>query len=302
MRNRTIILLFTLLWTAATLLAQEPGTQIRIKPQEPTTLTTHQPDEEDDDEEEVPLDEDQGESALDSLRLYLDEGGYPAHALYKIWTSSKVNPYDIRLVDMPDTARINLAGYCHPIKNVITSNFGFRKWRYHYGIDLRLKTGDSVLCSFDGMVRIAARSKTYGYYVVVRHFNGLETTYAHFSKLLVSPNQLVKAGELLGWGGSTGRSSGPHLHYELRYLGVPMNPNDIVDFANYTTYEKELLVCAERFNYIKEIEKIRVWTVRKGDSLGKISKKTGVSVSTLCKLNKITTKTKLRIGQKIRYT
>ncbi len=233
----------------------------------------------------------------------IDEEKYPAHALYnKIWTSSSVNPYDIRLVDMPDTVAIDLSSYRHPIRNRITSNFGFRKWRHHYGIDLKLNRGDSVLCSFDGMVRIAQRSRTYGYYVVVRHYNGLETTYAHLSKLLVTPNQEIKAGELVGWGGNTGRSTGPHLHYEVRYLGVPINPVDLIDFENYTVHSDTLQLSAKYFDYIKEIEKIRVWTVRKGDTLGRIAQRTGVPIRTLCRLNNITTKSILRIGQKIRYT
>jgi Membrane proteins related to metalloendopeptidases len=255
----------------------------------------------DDDDEETSLDEEDYNIPIDSLLIYT-EGEFPAHKLYKIWQTNQVNPYDVRLVDMPDTVAINLAGYCHPIRNVVTSNFGFRKWRYHYGIDLRVKRGDSIFCSFDGMVRIARYSKSYGYFVIVRHYNGLETTYAHLSKLFVKPEQIVKAGELLGWGGSTGRSSGPHLHYELRYLGVPINPNDIVDFQTYTTHDSTLYLNASHFDYVKEIEKIRVWTVRKGDTLGGISRKTGVSINTLCRLNNISTKTILKIGRKLRYT
>jgi len=294
-------ILLLILCIAIPLRAQIPDT-IRLKPEAPPQQVQNEEEENENDFEEVSLDDDEGESVIDSLHVPLHDNGYPAHALYKIWTSSKVNPYEVRLVDMPDTVAIDLTGYRHPIRNRVTSNFGFRRWRFHYGIDLKLNRGDSVLCAFDGMVRIAARSKTYGFYVVVRHFNGLETTYAHLSKLLVSPNQLIQAGELVGWGGNTGRSTGPHLHYELRYLGVPINPTDIVDFDLYATHEPTLLLSANHFNYIKEIEKIRVWTVRKGDTLSHISMRTGVSVATLCRLNKITTKSILRIGQKIRYT
>ena len=252
-------------------------------------------------DDETSLDEEDDNLSLESL-LYYTEGEYPAHQLYKIWQTDKVNPYDVRLVNMPDTVLISLAGYCHPIRNVVTSNFGFRKARHHYGIDLRVRRGDSIFCAFDGMVRLARYSKSYGYFVIVRHYNGLETTYGHLSKLLVKPNQEIKAGELVGWGGNTGRSTGPHLHYELRYLGVPINPNDIVDFETYTARDSILHLSAAHFDYIKEIEKIRTWTVRKGDTLGGISRKTGVSIATLCRLNNITTKTILQIGRKIRYT
>jgi murein DD-endopeptidase MepM/ murein hydrolase activator NlpD len=251
----------------------------------------------------APIDDDPGEAISDLPEVKVPEEEFPAHAMYhNIWTGEKINPYNIRLVDTPDTVAIDLSGYCHPVHNVVTSNFGFRRWRHHYGIDLRLKRGDSVRCAFDGMVRIARRSSSYGYYVVVRHYNGLETVYGHFSKLLVKPNQKVHAGELLGWGGSTGRSSGPHLHYELRYLGTPIDPNAIIDFAGYAPHSDTLLLCASHFDYIKEIEKIRTWTVRKGDTLGGIAQRTGVSVATLCRLNNISKASILHIGQKIRYT
>ncbi|MDR0694623.1 MAG: peptidoglycan DD-metalloendopeptidase family protein [Prevotellaceae bacterium] len=255
----------------------------------------------DDEAEPASLDEDPGD-AVNPMTVAVADDVFPAHSIYKIWTSEKVNPYDIRLVDMPDTVTINLSGYCHPVNNRVTSHFGFRKWRHHYGIDLRLKRGDSVLCAFDGIVRIARRSKTYGNYAVVRHYNGLETIYAHLSKLLVTPNQPLKSGELIGWGGSTGRSTGPHLHYELRYLGVAINPTNIIDFERCTTLGDTLYLTAKHFDYIKDIERIRVWTVRKGDTLGRIAQKTGIPVSRLCRLNKISRKSILRIGQKVRYT
>ncbi|MDR3350193.1 MAG: peptidoglycan DD-metalloendopeptidase family protein [Prevotellaceae bacterium] len=249
----------------------------------------------------APLDEDPGD-AVDAATAAVPEETFPAHSLYKIWTDEKVNPYDIRLVDMPDTVAIDLTGYCHPISNQVTSPFGFRKWRHHYGIDLRLKRGDPVLCAFDGTVRIARRSKTYGYYAVVRHYNGLETVYAHLSRLLVTPNQPLKAGELIGRGGNTGRSTGPHLHYELRYLGVALNPAHVIDFERCAPLGDTLYLTARHFDYIKEIEQIRVWTVREGDTLGRIAQKTGIPVSKLCLLNNISRKSILRIGQKIRYT
>jgi murein DD-endopeptidase MepM/ murein hydrolase activator NlpD len=266
---------------------------------EPTTGAT---DDDDDDDEEFSIDEDTSESVFDAP----DTAGYsefPQHDLYlQIWNNTKINPYAIRLVNKPDTTVIPLAGYCHPIVNRTTSDFGFRRSRHHYGIDIRLQVGDSVLCAFDGMVRIAQRSRSYGYYVVVRHYNGLETVYAHLSKLLVTPNQPIKAGEAVGRGGSTGRSTGPHLHYELRFLGVPVNPNDIIDFEKNAPHSDTLYLSAAHFEYIKEIEKIRYWTVRKGDTLGHIAQKTGISVGTLCRLNKITRKSIIRPGQRIRYT
>jgi murein DD-endopeptidase MepM/ murein hydrolase activator NlpD len=264
----------------------------------PVTIVEEDEIEEDDDEE-LSLDELDGEAATSIV--FLD--GMSAEDIYKTWSTDIINPYNVRLSDKADTTMIDLSGYVHPMNNVVTSEFGFRRgYRFHYGIDVRLKKGDSVLCAFDGTVRIAKRAKGYGFCVVVRHHNGLETIYGHFSKLAVKPNEEIKAGGLLGYGGSTGRSSGPHLHYELRYLGVPLDPRMIVDFDNYSTKSDTLMLSAAHFAYAKEIEQIRFWTVRKGDTLGRISQKTGISVSKLCQLNKITTKSILRIGQKIRYT
>jgi murein DD-endopeptidase MepM/ murein hydrolase activator NlpD len=261
----------------------------------------HPTDDESCGDEESSLEDDQSESLGEEMDTTKSE--YPAHDLYRNnWNTHTVNPYEIRLVDMPDTVLINLTGYCHPFFNRVTSDFGFRRSRHHYGIDIKLNTGDSVLCAFDGKVRIARRSSSYGYFVIVRHHNGLETVYAHLSRILVTPNQSVKAGELIGKGGNTGRSRGSHLHYEIRYLGVPVNPNNVIDFAKGVTLSDTLCLHAAHFNYVKEIEKIRYWTVKRGHTLGYISLKTGVSVNTLCRLNKITRKSLIRPGQRIRYT
>ena len=228
----------------------------------------------------------------------------PAARLYNyVWNNSVVNPYRQRVVDMPDTLSIDFSQYCHVNKNVVTSDFGFRRgWRFHYGIDTRLKVGDSICSSFDGMVRIVQRGRAYGNYIVIRHFNGLETVYGHLSKSLVSVNQVVRAGEIIGLGGNTGRSTGPHLHYEIRYLGQPISPRELIDFENYTAKYRILDLCAAYFDYVKELEQVRYYTVRKGDTLSGISKKTGVSVDNLCRLNNIRRNTVLRIGQRIRFT
>ncbi|MBF0976287.1 MAG: M23 family metallopeptidase, partial [Bacteroidetes bacterium] len=99
-----------------------------------------------------------------------------------------------------------------------------RRRRYHYGTDIGLKVGDSIVSVFDGTVRIVSYdAHGYGNYIVVRHNNGLESLYAHLSQTIAVENQKVKAGELIGLGGNTGRSTGPHLHFEFRFLGNPFN-------------------------------------------------------------------------------
>ncbi len=221
---------------------------------------------------------------------------------YDIWSDTKINPYQVNLVDMKDTVKIDLSSYFHPINKYVTSDFGFRRWRHHYGIDLKVHKGDSVANAFDGVVRITKRARDYGYYVLVRHFNGLETLYAHLNKITVRPGDTLKAGQPVGLGGNTGRSTGYHLHFEIRYLGNPINPNDLIDFNNYAIKNQILALNASHFEYKKEIEKIRYWTVRRGDTLGRISQRTGISIAKLCALNGIKRTSILRIGQRLRYT
>lgn len=221
---------------------------------------------------------------------------------YDIWSNTSINPYNVSLTGMKDTVKLDVSGYCPPSVKHVTSNWGFRKWKFHYGIDLKVHRGDTVRSAFDGTVRITRRDRGYGYFVVVRHDNGLETLYGHLNKILVKPDARVKAGQAVGMGGNTGRSTGYHLHLEFRYLGNPINPNDIVDFSEHKVKNPVLVITSNTFAYRGEIDKIRYWTVKKGDTLGRIAYRTGVSVSKLCSLNGITKNTVLRIGRKIRYT
>jgi len=176
-------------------------------------------------------------------------------------------------------------------------------------VDIKLQTGDTVLTAFEGIVRIAKYSKSYGFYVVVRHFNGLETLYAHLSKLLVSPGTHLQAGEILGLGGSTGRSTGAHLHFEVRYLGQQVNPNEVISFDEYVCINPELTITADRFAYLKSVDtfkantsKGRYYKIRKGDTLGKIASKHRTTVARLCKLNGISSKKVLKPGKTIRIS
>lgn len=221
---------------------------------------------------------------------------------YDIWSDTNINPYQIDMKDMTDTVKIDLSSFSPPKSRQITSDFGFRKWRYHYGIDLKVDKGDTVACAFDGVVRITKRARDYGYFVLVRHFNGLETLYAHLSKILVNPGDTIKSGKSLGLGGSTGRSTGNHLHFEARYLGNPINPNDLIDFASYNIKNTIFQLNAKHFEYKKEIAKIRYWTIRRGDTLGRIAMRTGISISKLCSINGLRKTSILRIGRRLRYT
>ncbi len=152
----------------------------------------------------------------------------------EFWNSDRVNPYGTA-VTIPEHHDIDVSEYSTPTPGHITSNYGYRSrfGRMHYGIDLKLQVGDTVRAAFSGKVRLTKyEGRGYGYYVVIRHNNGLETVYGHLSRFLVKPNEYVKAGEPIALGGNTGRSTGAHLHFETRYLGIPINPAAIIDFEN----------------------------------------------------------------------
>jgi len=154
------------------------------------------------------------------------------------WNTNITYSRDIDLRNMNDTITLNLLSSYDP--NVylpqvgsITSYFGARWGKMHKGVDINLNTGDKVHAAFGGKVRYSKFNKGgYGNLVIIRHYNGLETYYAHLSKLLVSENQVVKAGEAIGLGGNTGHSFGSHLHFEIRYLDNALDPQMVFDFKH----------------------------------------------------------------------
>jgi murein DD-endopeptidase MepM/ murein hydrolase activator NlpD len=232
---------------------------------------------------------------------------HPAHDIYNnIWTYDRLNPYQTPYNQIQDSIYIDCSEFMLPVPGYITSEFGRRRYRFHYGIDLKLQTGDDVLAAFSGKVRIIDYERRgYGHYVVIRHNNGLETVYGHLSKVLVKHDQVVSAGDLIALGGSTGRSTGPHLHFEIRYLGNAINPADVIDFKNGGGLHNELYLITqeETFAYqqkVQQLNSIRYYSVRKGDTLGRIASRNGTSVNSLCRLNNISSKSTLFPGQRLR--
>ena len=234
---------------------------------------------------------------------------FPADELYGFWDTLRVNPYRNRQVAYPDTFYVDCSTFVLPIDNDIkvTSAFGVRGRRMHNGIDLKLQIGDTVRSAFSGKVRIKGYERRgYGYYLVIRHQNGLETVYGHLSKFLIEDNEIVKAGQVIALGGNTGRSTGSHLHFETRFLGQALNPSHIIDFNNGgIPHNDQYVLYKGNFGnntniYSSTSEKIIYHRVQKGESLGKIAQKYRTSVSELCRLNGLTTKSILRVGQTLR--
>jgi murein DD-endopeptidase MepM/ murein hydrolase activator NlpD len=270
--------------------------------------------------------------AVDSValhRLIETESYYeaPAADLYDDWDNTHAHSH---ATELPDTFRISLKNFCMPTDSrVLTSNFGSRWGRQHKGLDIKVYIGDTIRAAFDGRVRVVRyEGRGYGKYVVIRHDNGLETYYAHLSKQLVSEDQDVRAGDPIGLGGNTGRSTGSHLHFETRLCGMALNPALMFDFRNqdvvddYFTFHKssyqresqiatrlrganvgsgedvELATAAPAASYAQES---RFHKVKKGETLFSIAKKRGTTVDTIMKLNHLKKNSKLKAGQILKF-
>jgi murein DD-endopeptidase MepM/ murein hydrolase activator NlpD len=178
----------------------------------------------------------------------------------------------------------------------------FRGFTYtHKGLDIGLEKGDTVRAAFDGVVRYAKYNRGgFGNLIILRHFNGLETYYAHLSKIKVTVNQMVKAGDLVGFGGSTGRSRAPHLHFEVRYKDVPMDALKLIDFDNQKLICNTLPITRKVFYPSNYDGKAVMHKIRTGDTLGKIAKKYHTTTKEICALNKMKPGTPLHAGRSIR--
>lgn len=266
-----------------------------------------------------------------------EEARLTANALYEDWN----NTYAHRATELPDSFRINLKHFCMPTESrVVTSNFGPRWGRTHKGIDIKVYIGDTIRAAFPGKVRMVKyEAAGYGKYVVIRHQNGLETIYGHMSNWLVKENEVVKAGQPIGLGGNTGRSTGSHLHFETRLCGVALNPALMFDFRNQDIvddyymfrkdrYESESIAAnrlrgkvgngsytaaevrgektqannAKKERIENKNSEIRYHKVAAGETLYSIAKRRKVTVDDLCRLNHLTRDIKVRPGQLLRYS
>jgi len=279
--------------------------------------------------------------AVDSIVLHrlIEQETFenPAGDLYEEW-DNQLTHYNASV--LPDEAIIDLRGFCMPTPSrVITSNFGARWGRQHKGLDIKVYIGDTIRAAFSGKVRVVKyEPKGYGKYVVIRHHNGLETYYGHMSKQLVRENEEVKAGDPIGLGGNTGRSTGSHLHFETRLCGVALNPALMFDFRNqdvtgdFYIYRRskyaaesaqatrlrgangnsgngrfdtdededdmEMAIAAPSASFSSEVH---FHKVKKGETLQSIARKCHTTVDTLCKLNRIGKNIRLMPGQILKY-
>ena len=243
------------------------------------------------------------------------------------WNTSYADPYRIAWDSLPSHNPImlvdSLSHYACPYQGKVNprGKFGPRRGRRHQGVDLPLATGAPIYATFNGKVRDSSTMKGYGNIVIIRHENGLETFYGHLSKRNVESGDWVNAGDIIGLGGNTGRSTGPHLHFETRYMGYAFDPQWLIDFetgtlrhrmfvlkkkylSQYSNYEQnfddEFKTAEEDAAEEAALKAMKWHTVKSGDTLGKIARNNGTTVNALCRLNGIKSTSTLRIGQKIR--
>ena len=192
-----------------------------------------------------------------------------------------------------------------------SSHFGPRRRRFHYGLDLAQPTGEPIYAAFDGVVRISKRNRSYGNLVIIHHANGLETYYAHMSKREVAVGDHVKSGDVIGLCGNTGRSFGSHLHFEIRYMGNAINPENVIDCSTHKLVDKTLTLTSDSFRKIAKggkgsggsgVASSGWYRVRSGDTLEKIARRNGTTVKRLCQLNGIKATSTLRVGQRLKVT
>jgi len=262
--------------------------------------------------------------------IFTENYDSPAEDLYEDWS----NKYAHQETALPDSFRISLKDFCMPTTSrVLTSNFGARWGRQHKGLDIKVYIGDTIRAAFSGKVRIVRYERRgYGKYVVIRHYNGLETIYGHLSAQLVEENQEVRAGDVIGLGGNTGRSTGSHLHFETRLCGVALNPALMFDFRNQDviddsymfhkdTYQRESVVATRlrgvgggSFSEGDEVVELasaapaasyqhesRFHKVRKGETLYSIARKRGTTINAIMKLNHLKKSSKLKPGQILKF-
>ena len=243
------------------------------------------------------------------------------------WDEVNTNPYKMSLDNLPTSWSLwlvdSLDQYHCPFQGDVyyRGKFGMRRGRRHQGVDLPLKTGDPIYATFTGKVRMSKYLGAYGNVIIIRHENGLETFYAHLSKRHVEVGDWVNAGDVIGLGGSTGRSTGPHLHFETRYNGFAFDPQWLIDFKTGTLRHRLFVLKKKYFNIYSNYEQdfedemkneeedkkedaekaaMKYYTIKSGDTLGRIAINNGTTVNALCRLNGITPKTTLRIGRRIR--
>jgi murein DD-endopeptidase MepM/ murein hydrolase activator NlpD len=216
------------------------------------------------------------------------------------WINDQIFAYRIRPDSIHDTVILLTSNdriFTLPVYGKLFRGFTYS----HKGLDIKLNKGDSVKAAFDGVVRYAKYNRGgFGNLVIIRHYNGLETYYGHLSRILVKVNEVVKSGDQIALGGSSGRSRGPHLHFEVRYKDIPLDPLRMIDFDNQKLMSNTFPVTRRVFYPNDFSANAQVVRIKSGDTVGKLARKYRTSVKEICAMNKIKPTTTLRVGRSIR--
>ncbi len=219
----------------------------------------------------------------------------------------KLSPASIK---DPIIIKLDRFSWPTPVTARPSSHYGPRRRRWHYGLDLAQPTGEPIYAAFDGVVRISKPNSSYGNLVIIHHPNGLETYYAHMSKRHVTAGEHVKSGQIIGLCGNTGRSHGSHLHFEIRYMGNAINPENVIDCATHDLVSSTLTLTASSFNKVSKAGSSKGsaastsgwYRVRQGDTLEKIARRNGTTVKRLCQLNGISPNKVLHPGDRLKVS
>ena len=216
------------------------------------------------------------------------------------WINSTIFAYRVNIDSIHDTLILLTSAervFTMPIYGKLFRGFTYA----HKGLDIKLNKGDSVRAAYDGVVRYAKYNRGgFGNLVIIRHYNGLETYYGHLSRIMVKVNEVVKSGEYIALGGSTGRSRGPHLHFEVRYKDIPLDPLRMIDYDSQKLISNTFPITKRVFFPNDYVENALIVKIRRGDTVGKLSRRYHTSVKESCAMNKIKQNSTLRVGRSIR--
>lgn len=230
---------------------------------------------------------------------------FPGQRYYGSWNTRMLFPYPDSLYKSDTLIDLDLSPaisgpFVYPFNGTFTSGYGWRDSAFHRGIDIDLNRGDTVHAAFTGMVRFAGKQGGYGNVVIIRHYNGLETVYAHLWKIKVKPGDIVTSGQLVGLGGNTGHSTGTHLHFEIRFRGVAINPAYFISISERKLLCEKVSLVRTKQGYAVRPMNLIYHTVQRGDNITKIAQQYGRTVKDIRNFNGWDSNPRLKQGQQVR--
>jgi len=229
---------------------------------------------------------------------------FPMAYLYdNIWSSTDPSPYPLSLIENDSIIEITLindsSDFAMPGTGRLTSPYGWRDGRFHHGFDISINHGLPIFAAFSGVVRFAKNIWPYGRLVIVRHDNGLETYYAHLSRITVKSGQRINAGDVVGNSGNTGHSEGTHLHFEIRFKGISINPAHLISLKENKLIHSEIILRRVNDRFFLYTNGAILHKVRRGDYLHKIAVEYGTTVKKIKETNEIPKSGYISVGQTI---